>query len=152
MYRKTINRYLDKVLKYLPIRDRRKARKIISDMIYGALEEQMDGKKPTPMEVRAVLRELGTPSKLAYAYYAEFHKPLMLNVNVKKILDVVFRFISALALVLVVAGVISLAVGGENTIYIVLGTVLGVLVVLYQMAVSAGQEKYAVRDMQSRIL
>lgn len=152
MHRKIINRYLDKVLEYLPIRDRRKARKIISDMIYEALEEHVDGKEPTPKEVRAILRELGTPGDLAYAYYAEFHKPLVLNFDVKKILNGVFRFISVLAFALVAAGVISLVVGDGNMIYIVFGTVLGVLVVLYQMAVSAGQEKYVLQDIQSRIL
>lgn len=152
MYRRIINRYLDKVLKYLPIRDRRKARKIISDMIYEVLEDYIDGKVATPKEVREALRELGTPGDLAYAYYAEFHKPLTFQFDVKKILNGVFRFISVLAFVFVAAGVISLAMGRENTIYIVFGTILGVLVVLYQMAVSAGQEKYAVRDIQSRIL
>lgn len=148
MTRRIINRYLDKVLGYLPIRDRRKARKIILGMIYEVLAEHVDGEKPTPKEVRAALRELGTPHDLAYAYYAQFHKPLMLNFDIKKVVDGMFRFISVLALVLVAAGVISLAMGVGNTIYIVFGTALGVLVVLYQMIMTAGQEKYVVHDLQ----
>lgn len=147
MYRKIINRYLDKVLGYLPIRDRRRARKIIAGMIYEVLAEYADG-EPTSKEVRAALRELGAPHDLAYAYYAQFHKPLVVNFDIKKVVNGIFRFISVLALVLVAVGVISLAMGAGNTIYIVFGTVLGVLVVLYQMIMTAWQEKYVVHEMQ----
>ena len=151
MYRKMIHRYIDKVLEYLPIRDRRKARIVISNMIYNVLEEHKEEDEMTTKEVRMILRELGTPKELAYAYYAEFHRPLKVDVDVKKILNGISRFLSGLAFVLVAAGVFSLVMGKGKMSYIILGTVLGMLVVLYQMVLSAGQERYVLRDIQSRI-
>ena len=149
MYRRIIDRYLKKVLEYLPVRDRRKARRIISGMIYEMLEEHTDREKPTAKEVREVLKELGTPGELAYAYYDEFHKPLKIHLDVKKIFQGLFRFITVLASILVAAGVISLVMGVGSMIYMVFGTALGVLVVLYQMVMTVGEEKRVVHDIQS---
>lgn len=146
MRKKIIDRYIDAVLEYLPLRDRWMARKIISGMIYENLEYETNGMKPTTSDVRSVLREMGDPDDLAYAYYAEFHKPLFRTPDLRKIIDWIIKIFTALALVLVVIGIVGLVMGTTNMRYLVLGTVLGILVVLYQMATASDGQKYIVSD------
>lgn len=147
MHNKMTKRYIDKVVEYLPLRDRRKARTVINGMIHMNLEEYTDGHRPTNSDVRAVLREMGRPRELANAYYEEFHQPLLRPFNIKKVLAWIMRMLSALALVLVSVGVVGLIFGTANMGCMVSGTILGVLVVLYQMAV-APSEKYVIHDVQ----
>lgn len=146
MRKKIIDRYIDAVLEYLPLRDRWMARKIISRMIYENLEYETNGMKPTTSDVRSVLREMGDPDELAYAYYAEFHKPLFRAPNLRKMIDWIIKIFTALALVLVIIGIVGLVMGTANMRYLVLGTVLGILVVLYQMATASDGQKYIVSD------
>lgn len=146
MRKKIIDRYIDAVLEYLPLRDRWMARKIISRMIYENLEYETNGMKPTTSDVRSVLREMGDPDELAYAYYAEFHKPLFRTPDLRKMIDWIIKIFTALALVLVIIGIVGLVMGTANMRYLVLGTVLGILVVLYQMATASDGQKYIVSD------
>ena len=146
MRKKIIDRYIDAVLEYLPLRDRRMARKIISRMIYENLEYETNGMRPTTSDVRSVLREMGDPDDLAYAYYAEFHKPFFRTPDLRKMIDWIIKIFTALALVLVIVGIGGLVMGTANMRYLVLGTVLGILVVLYQMATASDGEKYIVSD------
>ncbi|MEE1197290.1 MAG: hypothetical protein UHS54_10560 [Lachnospiraceae bacterium] len=146
MRKKMIDRYINGVLEYLPLRDRWMAGKIISRMIYENLEYYTNGMKPTTSDVRAVLQEMGDPDELAYAYYAEFHKPLFKIPNLKKMLKWITKIFTALALILVTVGIVGLIFGTANMQCLVLGTVLGILVVLYQMAAPSDEGKYIVSD------
>lgn len=138
MYKRMISRYVEKVLEYLPIRDRRKARKVITRMIYARLDDYTEGLRPLGRDVRAVLRELGDPGDLAYAYYAEFHTAFQLNLDLRALMLRVTKILTVLAFVLVAGGIMGLILGSGNVTALVAGTALGILTVLYQMMILPG--------------
>ncbi len=133
MIEKMIKKYVKEVIKYLPILDRRQARMIITATIYERLEEYTNGLRPIRRDVKAVLRELGAPAKVAYAYYDDFHVPFISRLNTKNILEHLMHFISVLALVLVVFGMVQLLMGSGNIGILVVGVVLGVVTMFYQV-------------------
>lgn len=143
MYRKITKRYIDRTVKYLPVRDRRKARTVIEGTILANLEDYTAGRRPTAGEVKLMLREMGRPRDVADAYYREFHKPLFFRLNIRKIFDWVMRLITVAAVLLVAVGVVGLILGADNTGCIVTGTILAIPVVFYQMAAAPG-EKYVI--------
>lgn len=122
-----IKRYVKEVLKYLPIRDRRKARAIITATIYERLEEYTDGLRPIKKDVKAVLRELGSPAKVAYAYYDDFHEPFFKMPDLSLLSEHVLQTATVLAFVLVGIGMVQLLTGGTSIVCLVLGTMLGIL-------------------------
>lgn len=128
-----IKRYVNEVLKYLPIRDRRQARAIITATIYERLEEYTDGLRPIKKDVKAVLRELGHPAKLAYAYYEDFHEPFFRMPDLKNFSEHTVQIVTVLAFVLVGIGVVQLLAGSGNIISLILGAVLGILTQFYQV-------------------
>lgn len=131
-----IKRYVNEVLKYLPIRDRRQARAIITATIYERLEEYTDGLRPIKKDVKAVLRELGSPAKLAYAYYDDFHEPFIKMPDLKKFSEhaaQIAAIVTILAFVLVGVGVVQLLAGRGTVVSLVLGAVLGILAQFYQV-------------------
>lgn len=144
MCKRMINRYVDKVLTYLPIRDRRKARKIITSMIYARLDDYTEGLRPLGRDVREVLRELGDPGELAYAYYAEFHRTLP-ELNWEALRAKVIQVVTSVALILVIIGIAGLLLGSGNMTAIVVGTLLGVGVVFYRMVVLPTGKEYTPR-------
>lgn len=128
-----IKRYVKEVLKYLPIRDRRQARRIILDTIYERLEDYTDGLRPIKKDVKAVLRELGSPAKVAYAYYDDFHEPLFRMPDFKNLSVHAMQIATILAFVLVGIGVLQLLAGSGTVVSLVLGAVLGILAQFYQV-------------------
>lgn len=128
-----IKRYVKEVLKYLPIRDRRQARTIITATIYERLEDYTDGLRPMKKDVKAVLRELGSPAKAAYAYYEDFHEPLFRVPDFKSLSAHAVQIATVLAFVLVGIGVVQLLVGSGTVISLVLGAVLGIVTQFYQV-------------------
>lgn len=128
-----IKRYVKEVLKYLPIRDRRQARTIITATIYERLEDYTDGLRPMKKDVKAVLRELGSPAKVAYAYYEDFHEPLFRVPDFKSLSAYAVQIATVLAFVLVGIGVVQLLVGSGTVISLVLGAVLGIVTQFYQV-------------------
>lgn len=128
-----IKRYVKEVLKYLPIRDRRQARTIITATIYERLEDYTDGLRPMKKDVKAVLRELGSPAKVAYAYYEDFHEPLFRVPDFKSLSAYAVQIATVLAFVLVGIGMVQLLVGSGTVISLVLGAVLGIVTQFYQV-------------------
>lgn len=133
MIDKMIKRYVNEVVKYLPILDRRQARMVITATIYERLEEYTNGLRPIRRDVKAVLRELGAPAKVAYAYYDDFHVPFRSRLNTKNMLEYMMRIISVLALVLVVLGMGQLLLGSSNIGILVAGVGFGIVTMFYQM-------------------
>lgn len=128
-----IKRYVKEVLKYLPIRDRRQARTIITATIYERLEDYTDGLRPMKKDVKAVLRELGSPAKVAYAYYEDFHEPLFRVPDFKSLSAYAVQIATVLAFVLVGIGMVQLLVGSGTVISLVLGAALGIVTQFYQV-------------------
>lgn len=139
-----IRRYVKEVLKYLPIRDRRKARAIITATIYERLEEYTDGFPPIKKDVKAVLRELGNPAKLAYVYYDDFHTPFFRMPDLTGISSQLIQIATILAFMLVAVSVVQLMLGGTNIVSMIVGTMLAVMTKFYQVVVLAREEFSAV--------
>lgn len=137
-----IRRYVSEVLKYLPIRDRRKARRIVTETIYERLEVYTDGHPAIRKDVKAVLRELGHPAKLAYAFYDDFHEPLFRMPDWRGISEQIVQFATVLAYVLVGISVVQLMLGAGNPVSMIMGTTLAIIVKFYQVVVLA-KEEYA---------
>lgn len=148
MCKKIIRCYVDATLEYLPIRDRKKAKKMVTGLIYDRLEEYCEGQRPVVRDVRTVLQELGKPADLAYAYYDRFHKALFPNIEWKILFRYFVRAVTVLALILVAVGVVDLVVGVGNIRFIIAGTLLGILVVLYQMIALPGGKEYSAPPLQ----
>lgn len=135
MLKKRVKRYVDRVVSYLPILERRKARVIITESIYARLDDLTSGMKPTRHDLHMVLREMGSPESLADAYYDDFHRPIWEKVDLWKFLHRFIHLLTILALVLVSIGMIELVMGAGNMQRMVVGLVLGMIVVFYQMLV-----------------
>ena len=135
MLRKRIDRYVDRVVGYLPILERRKARRVITGAIYARLDDLTSGARPTAHDLRMVLREMGDPESLADAYYDDFHRSLLPNIDLRKSLHRFFTVLMVVALAFVVIGLIELVAGSANFMVFVLGGIMGIMVVLYQMFV-----------------
>lgn len=141
--RKRIDRYVDRVVGYLPILERRKARRVITGAIYARLDDLTGGTKPTGHDLRLVLREMGDPESLADAYYDDFHKSwlaMLLNIDLKKSLHGFFTVLMVIAFAFVSIGVVELVVGSANFMVFVWGGIMGIMVVLYQMFVQPYME------------
>lgn len=135
-----IRRYVREVLRYLPILDRRKARRIVTATIRERLEDYTDGHPPIKKDVKAVLRELGHPAKLAYAYYADFHTPMIKKPDLQVLSAQIIQFATVFAYVLVGVGICQLLAGGGNLVSLVLGVILAIMIKFYQVVVFARQE------------
>lgn len=135
MLKKRVNRYVDRVVRYLPLLERRRARAVITAAIYARLEDITGNMKPTSYDLRMVLREMGHPRHLAEAYYHDFHVSIWEKVDVWKCLHRLILVLTVAALALVVCGVFELVMGVGNMTGFMLGLSLAVVVVLYQMAV-----------------
>lgn len=133
MLKKRVKRYVDQVVSYLPILERRKARAIITASIYARLEDLTMGKKPTRLDLRSVLYEMGTPESLADAYYEDFHVPFYERVDLWRVLEMMIRVIFAASLCLIVSGMCELVLGVQNLQGLMTGLVLGTVVVFYRM-------------------
>lgn len=139
MLRKRIDKYVDRVVAYLPLLDRRKARAVITAAIYARLDDLTDGARPTSHDLRLVLTEMGHPRLLADAYYEDFHKSLWKKLakktDVWKFLHGFMMILTVAALVLVASGLVELIMGIGTMHGFAVGLVLGVIVVFYQMLI-----------------
>lgn len=135
MLKKRINRYVDRVVSYLPFLERRKARAVITAAIYARLDDITGSLKPTAHDLRLVLREMGHPRHLAEAYYHDFHVSIWTKLDFWKCMHRLIIAITMAALVLVAVGVVELVMGVGNMKGFMLGLSLSMIVVLYQMVV-----------------
>lgn len=135
MLKKKIKRYVDRVVSYLPILERRKARLIITESIYARLEDLTTGMRPTRQDLYSVLREMGSPESLADAYYEDFYRPLYKRIDIQKMLQGMLHGIMILALTLVVVGMVDLLMGAENMKGLMVGLILAVIAVFGKMIV-----------------
>ena len=135
MLRKRISRYVDSVVSYLPLMERRRARAVITSAIYARIDDITGGGKPTVHEFRLILKEMGTPQSLAEAYYQDFCKSSGKRPDLWKWMRRFINVLTALALILVVYGMIELMAGAGIIFGFVVGLSLSVIVVFYQMLV-----------------
>lgn len=135
MLRRRVNRYVDRVVSYLPLLERRRARSVITSAIYARLDDITGNMKPTPHDLRMVLREMGHPKHLAEAYYCDFHVSVWDKLDIWKCIHRLVLVLTVVALVLVVFGVLELVMGVGNMGGFMLGLSLGVVVVFYQMVI-----------------
>lgn len=135
MLRRRVNRYVDRVVSYLPLLERRRARSVITSAIYARLDDITGNMKPTPHDLRMVLREMGHPKHLAEAYYRDFHVSVWDKLDIWKCIHRLVLVLTVAALVLVVFGVLELVMGVGNMGGFMLGLSLGVVVVFYQMVI-----------------
>lgn len=131
-----MNRYVDRVVSYLPLLDRRKARAVITSAIYARLDDITGGSRPTAYDLRQVLSEMGRPRMLADAYYNDFHKSLWKKPDLWKSLHRFITVLTIAALILVAIGLAELIMGVGSMSGFITGLSLGVIVVLYQMLIS----------------
>lgn len=135
MLKKRVNRYVDRVVSYLPLLERRRARAVITAAIYARLEDITGNLKPTPHDLRMVLREMGQPRELAEAYYQDFHVSFLDKLDLWKCIHRLILILTGAALLLVVGGVLELVMGVGDMRGFILGLGLGMIVVFYQMIV-----------------
>ena len=135
MLRKRVNKYVDRVVSYLPLLERRRARAVITSAIYARLHDITGDTKPTAHDLRLVLLEMGHPKTLADAYYDDFHTSWWKKLDLWKSLHRFITVLTVIALVLVAFGVLELVMGVGDMQGFVLGLTLGVVVVLYQMLI-----------------
>ena len=71
MVGRIIDQYVDAVTQQLPIGVRKSVERKLKDTIYDKLDEYTNGQRAVSRDVRAVLREMGSPDEIANAYYEE---------------------------------------------------------------------------------
>lgn len=133
MLKKRIKRYVDQVVSYLPIFERKKARAIITSSIYARLDDLTMGMKPTRYDLRSVFVEMGAPEVVADAYYDDFYVPFYAKMDWRRMLQNLIRLMTVLSLVFVVFGLGGLILGTGSMRGLMAGLVLAVAVVFYQM-------------------
>lgn len=135
MVSRIVNRYVEDVEKELPFWVRRKAGKELKDVIYEMMEDYTEGERPVGRDARAVLRELGTPDEIAAQFYEQRKKQKKrMRVSTRKLLMILIRGFSAAAAVLIFTGVIFLAAGITNNMFMIfIGAFMAVLVVFIRM-------------------
>lgn len=132
MVSRIINRYVDEVTQQLPIGVRKAAENNLKDMIYEKLDDYTDGQRAVSRDVRAVLREIGTPDELADAYYKELARQKRKRKresvgNLEEASNVVLW----VSILLVALGLILLACGVTSNVFpILLGAVMALSVML----------------------
>ena len=68
MVGRIIDQYVDAVTQQLPIGVRKSVERKLKDTIYDKLDEYTNGQRAVSRDVRAVLREMGSPDEIVNAY------------------------------------------------------------------------------------
>lgn len=126
--------YVRAVTNQVPLRDRGRVDRELTDLIYEMMKEYAGGKEPDILDCRDVLRDLGTPEEVAAAYIETKQsgkKPgrtrEFLASRSGRMLRLVYTILTVLAVCLVAFGLIGL---GTQTISTMLPIFLGVVIAL----------------------
>ncbi|MDO4804930.1 MAG: hypothetical protein Q4A32_08945 [Lachnospiraceae bacterium] len=132
MVSRIIDRYVDEVTQQLPIGVRKAAERSLKDVIYEKLDDYTDGQRAVTRDVRAVLREMGTPDELADAYYKEIaRRKKNKKRDAAQNLEEASSVVLGVSVMLVVLGLILLACGVTSNVFpILLGAVMALSVML----------------------
>lgn len=135
MVGRIIDQYVDAVTQQLPIGVRKSVERKLKDTIYDKLDEYTNGQRAVSRDVRAVLREMGSPDEIVNAYYEEAARRKKRtkkesDQNMEDASNVIF----GVSVMLVILGMILLIAGVTSNVFpILLGSVLALSVMLSKM-------------------
>ena len=141
-----IERYIQEVLRQLPRSDRKAAREKLENTIYAMLESYAGDRTPDTDDLRAVLREFGTPDQAAAAYYEmrdrklEFSKKkeLRIPLRLEAIRDAL-RILMIIAVAMLVFGLLGLIMNAVSDVrHIFAGCALALVVQVAQVIMQDG--------------
>ena len=136
-----IERYIQEVLRQLPRSDRKAAREKLENTIYAMLESYAGDRTPDTDDLRAVLREFGTPDQAAAAYYEmrdrklEFSKKkeLRIPLRLEAIRDAL-RILMIIAVAMLVFGLLGLIMNAVSDVRLIFaGCALALVVQVAQV-------------------
>lgn len=135
MVSRIVDQYVDAVTQQLPIAVRKSVEQRMKDTIYEKLDEYTHGQRAVSRDVRAVLREMGSPDEIVNAYYEEAarRKKKKSRENEQNMEDAL-KIVWGVSIMLVVLGLILLIAGVTSNVFpILLGAVLALSVMLSKM-------------------
>ena len=141
-----IERYIQEVLRQLPRSDRKAAREKLENTIYAMLESYAGDRTPDTDDLRAVLREFGTPDQAAAAYYEmrdrklEFSKKkeLRIPLRLEAIRDAL-RILMIIAVAMLVFGLLGLIMNAVSDVRLIFaGCTLALVVQVAQVIMQDG--------------
>lgn len=141
-----IERYIQEVLRQLPRSDRKAAREKLENTIYAMLESYAGDRTPDTDDLRAVLREFGTPDQAAAAYYEmrdrklEFSKKkeLRIPLRLEAIRDAL-RILMIIAVAMLVFGLLGLIMNAVSDVRLIFaGCALALVVQVAQVIMQDG--------------
>ncbi len=135
MVSRIVDQYVDAVTQQLPIAVRKSVERRMKDTIYEKLDEYTHGQRAVSRDVRAVLREMGSPDEIVNAYYEEAarRKKKKSRENEQNMEDAL-KIVWGVSIMLVVLGLILLIAGVTSNVFpILLGAVLALSVMLSKM-------------------
>ncbi len=135
MVSRIINQYVDDVTQQLPIAVRKSVDRELKDIIYEKLDDYTDGQRAVSRDVRAVLREMGSPDEIADIYYAEIDRRRKKKAREnKQSLEDASGVVFGVSIMLVILGLVLLIAGVTSNVFpILLGAVLSLSVMLSKM-------------------
>ena len=141
-----IERYIQEVLRQLPRSDRKAAREKLENTIYAMLESYAGDRTPDTDDLRAVLKEFGTPDQAAAAYYEmrdrklEFSKKkeLRIPLRLEAIRDAL-RILMIIAVAMLVFGLLGLIMNAVSDVRLIFaGCALALVVQVAQVIMQDG--------------
>jgi len=112
-----IDKYLDEAAKSVPLGARRQVRSGLNDMIREMLVQYCEGERPTLRDTREVLRAIGAPRDAA-AQMIEERKLIERRISRRtvKYMKRAMEFIFAVAVLLMMTGLLSVVIGHTGNI------------------------------------
>lgn len=135
MVSRMVNRYVEKVVDFLPFWAKSSARKDLKDTIYDMLHDYCGDEIPVGRDVRIILNELGTPESLANQYY-EYRAKLRKKrkFNYRKMIVFAETAVLIAAFILVMSGLLMLTFGlTKNMNMMAVGGVMALIIIFTRM-------------------
>lgn len=135
MVSRIVDQYVDAVTQQLPIAVRKSVERKMKDTIYEKLDDYTHGQRAVSRDVRAVLREMGSPDEIADAYYQEAARRKKIKAKEREQnMEDNTKVIFGVSIMLVVLGLVLLVAGVTSNVFpILLGAILSLSVLLSKM-------------------
>ena len=136
-----IDKYVDEVVRYLPLWRRKSARREIREKLFEMLRIYCEGDRPTVRDARAVMHIAGDPRRAAADYEREHEGERVRRKRKARrraghIAQRIEELIFAAAVILLIGGLASVVIGkSPNPGLFVLGAAMAVAVTVIRMVV-----------------
>ena len=136
-----IDKYVDEVVRYIPLWRRKAARREIREKLFETLRLYCEGDRPTVRDARAVMHFAGDPRRAAAEYEREHEgersrRKRKARRRAGRIVHRIEELIFAAAVILLIGGLMSVVLGkSTNPAFFILGAAMAVAVTVVRMVV-----------------